>query len=197
MNNQFLSNYFSTLSSLIYQNKELIADINKVIKLFKHTKKQKGKILFLGNGGSAAIASHVSVDLSKNAGIRAINFNESDLITCLSNDHGYDNWMVSAVKMYFDQKKDIAVLISCSGESKNIVNVAKYLNKIKSKFITLTGKNKKNSLKRVNFKNINFWINSDSYNHIELAHLSILLSIIDSVIGKKSYSAKNKLKQFV
>ena len=47
------------------------------------------KILFAGNGGSAAIASHCAVDLTKAAGLRSINFNEADLITCFANDYGY------------------------------------------------------------------------------------------------------------
>ena len=49
--------------------------------------------MIFGNGGSAAIASHVSVDLTKNANIRSVNFNESDLITCFSNDYGYEKWI--------------------------------------------------------------------------------------------------------
>ena len=36
----------------------------------------------MGNGGSAAIASHVSVDFTKMCKIRAVNFNEADLLTC-------------------------------------------------------------------------------------------------------------------
>ena len=52
---------------------------------------QKGnKLIIAGNGGSAAIASHVSIDFTKAAGVRAINFNEADLLTCFSNDYGYN-----------------------------------------------------------------------------------------------------------
>ena len=54
----------------------------------------------MGNGGSASICNHVTVDLSKNAGIRSINFNEANLITCLSNDYGHDNWMKEALKIH-------------------------------------------------------------------------------------------------
>ena len=50
------------------------------------SKKNKKKIMIFGNGGSAAIASHFSVDLTKNANIRCSNYNEADLITCFSND---------------------------------------------------------------------------------------------------------------
>ena len=64
----------------------------------------------MGNGGSAAITSHVSVDLTKNAKIRSINFNESDLLTCLSNDYGYDKWMSKALEFY-STKGDLIVII--------------------------------------------------------------------------------------
>ena len=146
------------------------------------------KVIFLGNGGSAAIASHVSVDLTKNARIRSINFNEADLITCFANDYGHQFWMREAIRMYCD-RGDIVVLISSSGKSKNIVNAAKWCSKNNLKFVTLSGNNYNNPLKRNNNKGINFWINSRSYNHIELAHLFILLSIVDLIIGKNIYKA--------
>ena len=72
-----------------------------------------------------AIASHFSVDLTKNAKVRCINFNEADLLTCFSNDYGYEKWIENAIKYYCD-KGDMLILVSSSGESKNIVNAAKY-----------------------------------------------------------------------
>ena len=146
-----------------------------------------------GNGGSAAIASHVSVDLSKNAGIRAINFNDADLITCLSNDYSYEKWIESALQIYVD-KRDIVVLVSSSGSSKNHLKAARYLKKRKIKFITLTAINKNNPLKKINSKGINIWINSKSYNIIEVFHLYVLLCVIDLCIGKSAYSPTRKLK---
>jgi D-sedoheptulose 7-phosphate isomerase len=163
-------------------------EILETSKLFKRCSLSNNKIIFLGNGGSAAIASHVSVDLTKNAKIRSINFNEADLITCLSNDYGHHYWMTEALRMYCD-KDDIVVFISSSGKSRNIINAAKWCAKQNLKFITLSGNNSNNPLKRNNKKGINFWINSKAYNHIELAHLFILLCIVDLIIGKNIYKA--------
>ena len=160
----------------------------EISKLFKECSLSNNKVIFLGNGGSASIASHVSVDLTKNAKIRSINFNEADLITCFANDFGHENWMKEALRMYSDND-DIVVLISSSGKSKNIVNAAKWCAKTNLKFITLTGNNSNNPLKKINKRGINFWINSKAYNHIELAHLFILLSIVDLIIGKNIYKA--------
>src|SRR5688500_16986268 len=76
------------------------------------------KVLLAGNGASAAIASHVAVDLTRTAGIRALTFNEPDLITCLGNDHGYEHWVTKAIELYGDSG-DVVVLISSSGQSPN------------------------------------------------------------------------------
>ena len=56
----------------------------RIVKLMKKVKKDRKKVILVGNGGSAAMASHVSVDLTKMCNIRAINFNEADLLTCFS-----------------------------------------------------------------------------------------------------------------
>ena len=80
--------------------------------------------MIFGNGGSAAIASHASVDLTKNANIRAVNFNEADLITCFSNDYGYEKWIEKAIDFYADDK-DVLILISSSGKSVNMINACK------------------------------------------------------------------------
>ena len=73
--------------------------------------------MIFGNGGSAAIASHFSVDLTKNAKVRCTNFNESDLITCFSNDYGYEKWVEKAINFYGDSG-DVLIVISAGGKSK-------------------------------------------------------------------------------
>ena len=80
--------------------------------------------MIFGNGGSAAIASHFSVDLTKNARVRCTNYNESDLLTCFSNDYGYEHWVSKAIEFYGDQG-DAVILISAGGNSLNMVNGAK------------------------------------------------------------------------
>ena len=177
------NNFIKILKNFSFDKKIL-----ETSKLFRECNLSNNKVIFLGNGGSASIASHVSVDLTKNAKIRSINFNEADLITCFANDFGHENWMKEALRMYCDNN-DIVVLISSSGNSRNIVNAAKWCSKSNLKFITLTGNNSNNPLKKTNTKGINFWINSKAYNHIELAHLFILLSVVDLIIGKNVYKA--------
>jgi len=183
----FINKYISDLNSF---NKYIIKnyknDILKIADLFIETNKKGRKIIFIGNGGSASICSHVSVDLSKNAKIRSINFNESDLITCLSNDYGHENWMKEAIKLYYD-KEDLVVILSCSGNSPNLCNAAKYSLNKNLNVITITGNLKSNKLRSINKKGINIWINSKSFNQIEILFNTILLLIVDLIIGKKIY----------
>ncbi len=181
---KYFKNYTNLLDDISYVN------LIQSSFLFKKAQKKKNKIILLGNGGSAAIASHIAVDLSKNAKIRAINFNEADLITCLSNDYGHENWMSSALNIYCDVG-DVVILISSSGASKNILKAAEWCRRSKIKFITFSGNDKNNPLKEINKKGINFWVNSSAYNYIEAIHLLLLMSITDFIIGRVDYKSKN------
>ncbi len=179
MSNFFLYYYRSLFLSL---GSIETANLIRIAKLIVSTRKKNNKIILLGNGASAAIASHVSVDLTKTANIRSINFNEADLITCLSNDFGYQNWMSKAIEYYGDSG-DIIILVSSSGKSKNVVNAAKLAKIKKLKIITLTGFSKNNPLKKLG--NINLWLDCKSYNLVETTHQTWLLSIIDYIIKNK------------
>ena len=186
---KFINNYQMDVSKSIdeiFKNQK-----DKIIRLagsIKNIKRRKGKIIIFGNGGSAATASHFSVDLTKNAKIRAINFNEADLITCLSNDYGHDNWVKKAIEFYID-KNDLVILISTSGNSKNVINAAKFLKKKKFSFFSLTGMKKNNLLNKISISKNNLWVNNMSYNQIEIVHHLVLLLIIDLLIGKSVYKA--------
>ncbi len=141
-----------------------------------------GKVILAGNGASAAIASHVAVDLTKAAGVRAVNFNEADLITCFANDYGYEHWVEKALDFYADDK-DVVILISSSGESKNIVNAAARVKAKGLKLITLSGFRQDNKLKESG--DINFWVNSTEYNVVETVHQAWLLAIVDQIAAEK------------
>ena len=153
------------------------------IKLINKTIKKRGRVYIVGNGGSASIASHISVDLAKVARISSSTFNNANLITCFANDYGYENWVTEAIKAYMS-KNDMIILISSSGTSKNIVNAGKYCKKKSINSITLSGFKKNNPLSKLG--NINFYINSNQYNFIEMSHHIILVYFVD-------YFAKNKL----
>ncbi len=177
---KFVNNYFKKLN--LINSKLPKNDFKKFINLLKKIKKDKKKVIFAGNGGSAAMASHVSVDFSKVCKIRSTNFNEADLITCYANDYGYQNWITEALKSYAD-KDDLVVLISSSGKSANIVNAAKYCNKNKIKLVTFTGFKNNNPLRKLG--KLNFWVNSNEYNIIEMAHHVWILMAVDFLSKNK------------
>ena len=188
--NKFIDNYFNDYNKLLLSNfDEVKKKLILIKKNFLQIKKNKKKIIIFGNGGSAAISSHFSVDMTKNANIRCINFNEPDLITCFSNDFGYDNWLSNSIKFYGD-KGDILIAISSSGKSKNIINGCAAAKKKKfSKIITLTGYSINNPVMKKG--DINLWINSKAYNFIENIHQFWLL-LVDLVIGKTEYLPNTK-----
>ena len=175
----------------IYKNSinKILSDIPDIffqesIKLIKKTIKNSGKVYLVGNGGSASIASHISVDLAKVAKVSSSTFNNSNLITCFANDYGYENWVVESIKSYMN-KNDMIILISSSGTSKNIVNAAKFCKKNLINLITLSGFKKNNPLSKCG--DVNFHINSNQYNFIEMSHHIILVYLVDVL-------AKNSLK---
>ncbi len=181
----FVKEYLEDFSSLIKPDDKIIQKIIEAKEELLKVKNNGSKIMIVGNGGSAAIASHFSVDITKNAKIRAVNFNEADLITCFANDYGYEKWVEKAVDFYAD-KNDVLILISSSGKSLNMINACKAAkNKKVSKVITFTGHDKNNPLSKLG--DINFWIDSKAYNFVENTHQLWLLTIVDLIIGKKEY----------
>jgi D-sedoheptulose 7-phosphate isomerase len=165
MKKEYTKKYIREINSKLSELKN--DNFIKFVKILKKIKEKNKKVIFIGNGGSAAMASHASVDFTKVCKIRSINFNEADLLTCYSNDYGYENWAKEALKSYFD-KKDLVVLISSSGKSKNIINAAKYCKQKNINLITFTGFDKNNPVKKLG--KLNFWVDSKKYNLIEMTH---------------------------
>ena len=178
---QFLKTYFNDLANFL-KKEEYLENLIKTKKILLETNKKGKKTMIFGNGGSAAIASHFSVDLTKNARVRCTNYNESDLLTCFSNDFGYERWVEKSIEYYGDEGDNV-ILISVSGTSKNMVNAANYVKKNKfNSLITFTGNKKNNDLDQLG--DVNFWVNSSAYNIIENVHQALLLSLVDLIIGK-------------
>lgn len=169
----YFKNYYKELSNLVinFDETKIVGAAQKIKNIRKNN-----KLFLIGNGGSSSIANHVATDFTKISNIRSVTFNETNLITCFSNDYGFENWPSKAVEK-FGIKNDICVLISSSGKSKNIINAAKICKEKKIFLITFSGFSKDNQLKKLG--NINFWVNSNHYNYIEMTHHVWLVSIAD------------------
>jgi len=184
---QFIKSYLNDFSDLLKPNDELIEKLIQVRDLLLEVNQNNKKILIFGNGGSAAIASHFSVDLTKNAKVRCLNFNEAGLITCFANDYGFEHWVEKAVDFYGDEG-DLLIVISSSGRSQNMINAVKAARNGHFKsVVTLSGFSEDNPLNQLG--DINLWLDSRAYNFVENIHQAWLLTIVDLVIGKREYSA--------
>ena len=179
--NTFYKNYSKSISDLLSSIDTNLID--QSVELIKKKIKTNNTTYIAGNGGSASIASHVSVDFIKVAKVKSSTFNNSNLITCFANDHGYENWVKEAIKAYCS-KNDLIIIISSSGKSPNLVNAAKFCNENNYDLITFTGFDKNNDVSKLG--KINFYVNSHEYNYVEMTHHIILVSIVD-IFAKKIY----------
>lgn len=172
--NNFLNKYSNQIHNLL-KNKD--KEFQKFCQIIESIKKPK-KIFICGNGGSSSIAAHVAVDFLKMTNLNFVNFSDHNLITCFANDFGYENWLSKALEANIN-KNDIVILISSSGKSKNMINAMKTLKKRKIYVITFTGFSKSNFLNKNG--NLNIWIDSKSYNFIEMAHHIFLVAAVDKI----------------
>ena len=169
---EYTNKYCNTIKSAENKKYKLLEIFNLLSKI-----NNNNSIHIFGNGGSASIASHFSMDLTNNSSTRCLNYNDPAIITCYSNDFKFENWVSRAIKKY-GKKKDILILISSSGKSKNMINGIKEAKKKKfDKIITFTAFDKKNYLNTNG--DISFWVDSKEYNIIENTHQFFLLMIVD------------------
>lgn len=144
------------------------------------TVERGGKLVFIGNGGSAGVASHMAIDYGKNGGLRALAFNDGAALTCLGNDLGYDQVFAKQIEMH-GATGDILIAISSSGRSPNILNAVEEARERGLTILTLSGFGPDNPLRKLG--DFNVYIGQESYGCVEIAHLSILHFILDSFMA--------------
>ncbi|WP_334109648.1 SIS domain-containing protein [Thermodesulfitimonas autotrophica] len=141
-----------------------------------------GKLIFVGNGGSAGIASHMAIDFWKNGGMRAVAFNDGALLTCIGNDFGYAEVFAKPVRM-FAEPEDVLVAISSSGQSENILRAVEAGRLCGCRVITLSGFAATNPLRRMG--DINFYVPASHYGFVEVGHQMILHALLDIIIERQ------------
>ncbi len=181
---KFLDDYWLRYQKLFFEsrNDESILNFRNSI---ASTCENNGRLIFMGNGASASLSSHAATDFTKQAKIPSIAFNDHNLVTALSNDYGYENWISKAIE-YYSKSNDMLIFISVSGESTNLINGIKYAKKNKIKTASLTGSNKNNTIK-IN-TDISLWVDSKAYNIVECIHTIWITLIIDMFVGHPEYS---------
>jgi D-sedoheptulose 7-phosphate isomerase len=135
----------------------------------------RGRTFLLGNGGSAAIASHICTDLIK-SGHSAFTLTDPAVLTCFSNDYSYAEAYEAQLERHWNQTGTL-IAISSSGKSDNILNAARYAKKARWNVITLSGFKDDNPLRSIG--DVNYWVPSTNYGVVEIAHLAILHSLVN------------------
>jgi len=162
---------------------ELSEGTEEAVRIIMNRTQAGRKVIFIGNGGSAAIASHQALDYWKNGGMRAVSFNDSSLLTCISNDFGYPHVFEKPVEMFADPG-DVLIAISSSGRSENIVRGSKAGLAKGCDLITMSGFKPDNPLRSMG--HLNFYAASSSYGYVEITHLALCHCIVDTIIEQRA-----------
>jgi D-sedoheptulose 7-phosphate isomerase len=165
---------------------DLGAAFTAIGQLSRRAHAQGRKVMFIGNGGSAGIASHMAVDFTKNGGMRALAFNDGAMLTCFGNDLGYDNVFAKAIEMHA-AAGDVLIAISSSGRSQNILNGVGAARGHGCKVVTFSGFRGDNPLRRMG--DWNLWVNSGEYGFVEVAHQALIHAVLDLAMGWGETSA--------
>jgi D-sedoheptulose 7-phosphate isomerase len=184
-----LNRYFGMLADLL-RGAEVTDRMSKKLPLEEgcewvrktaHEAHDRGNtIIFIGNGGSAGIASHLAIDFSKNGGLRSLALNDPSALTCLGNDLGYEN--VFAKQLEFHARPgDLLIAISSSGRSANILGAVKVATARNCRVATFSGFTEDNELRRTG--DVNFYVRAREYGFVEVAHLALCHAVLDIDMG--------------
>ncbi|MCC3405807.1 MAG: SIS domain-containing protein [Microcoleus sp. PH2017_10_PVI_O_A] len=184
----FATDYFRQLANLSENfeasDKELYPltfseAVSRAAALVSQQSKQQRKVIFIGNGGSAAVASHQAIDYWRNGGFPSMAFNDGALLTCISNDFGYEQVFSKPIAT-FAQSGDIVFAISSSGKSANILAGATQAAKMGCYVITLSAFAPDNPLRQLG--DLNFYVPTMAYGFAEITHLCICHCILDGLM---------------
>lgn len=181
----YLKDYVQELSTAL--NKVSAEQLKKAETLLLETIEKGKRVYVAGNGGSAAIGDHLCCDWLKGTYVQgkpalkvhALASNTA-LLTALSNDFNYEKSFSSQIEM-LGEKDDVAVLISSSGNSPNIVSAAEMASKKGMKVIGLSGfeGGKLNQL-----SDISLHVPVNNYGIAEDGH-QVIMHVLTQMLNKK------------
>ena len=186
MNNQYINELMNTLEQTrIYMENGEESDyetgIQVLVEFFTIHKKAETQIFFIGNGGSSAIASHMTAYFMKNGGMKTYSLYDNAVTTCMGNDYGYE-YVFSRPLEFLGQENDLLVAVSSSGNSQNIVNAINTANTKNMETITFTGFKKDNRSKQLG--TVNVYVPSEKYGIVESIHNLMLQQIVDLIMER-------------
>ena len=150
--------------------------------MLEAVRKSRRTVYAVGNGASAAMASHFAADLAKNGKLHTQVFSDLSLITAISNDMGYSEVFAEPLRRR-GARGDLLVAISSSGNSGNIINAVETAAAIGMDAITFSAMDKNNRLRRMG--QVNLYVPATTYGDAESCHSIMLHYIIDILICGK------------
>lgn len=185
MGDQYIEQFMRALekTKICTEHEELDYEtgIQVLVEHFSRHKKTDTQIFFIGNGGSSAIASHMTADFMKNGGMKTYSLYDNAVTTCMGNDYGYE-YVFSRPLEFLGREDDLLVAVSSSGNSKNIINAVHAAMVKNMEIITLTGFKKENQLKQLGM--VNVYVPSEKYGIVESIHNLILQQIVDTIMER-------------
>lgn len=187
MYKEYLDKLIESLEITRIYNREGIAckdyeeAMQKLLELFTEAKQEGKQVFFIGNGGSAAISSHMTADFMKNGGMKTYSLYDNSVTTCFGNDYGYE-YIFSRPLEFLANEGDLLVAVSSSGNSQNIVNAIEVAQKKAMKIITFTGFRKDNRM--IHSGDYNLHVPIEHYGIVESIHNLILQQIVDVILER-------------
>lgn len=182
----FVTEYLAHVRAVLDAD-DLQASVSNAVQLLLDTRNAGRKVMFAGNGASASLASHYALDFTKQADVRSVSFNDVPLITAYANDYGFDKWVARAMQ-HHGEAGDVAILISSSGTSPNMLEAADGCRELGIRVLSFTGFDATNPLRQRS--DIGFWAESRAYNVIEAVHAVWLGLLCDLIVGSREYGVK-------
>ena len=186
---EWIKTYSDTINRVTFEweDKKVLVDefVHNLSQEFISSAKEDNVIFILGNGGSNAIASHLSQDINNKCNVRSLSIDSSSYITCQTNDYGYDKAFSNFIRT-FARLNDLGIFISSSGNSENICNAINQFSNVSERLILLSGFEKNNRLNN-EFSSLGkafVNIKKGEYGIVECAHQMILHIVIDFVSSK-------------
>ncbi len=159
--------------------------IKLILDRFLYHKERRSQVFFIGNGGSSAIASHMTADFMKNGGMNTYSLYDNAVTTCMGNDYGYE-YIFAKPMDFLVKENDLVVAISSSGNSRNIQNAIDIAGKKKAEVVTFTGFGADNKAKQTG--NINVYVPARKYGIVESIHNIILQQVVDMIMERDGVS---------
>ena len=185
---KYYQNYISALKATLdsleasnqYGETDSASWLSSSQKITEECKQSSGRFIFIGNGASAAFASHMSLDWSKNGGVPCVPMFDLSHLTALGNDLGYDEVFATQIGWH-GTPADVLITVSSSGNSPNLVRAIEVARERGMKVVTLSGLKPDNKSRAMG--DLNLYIPAKTYGIVECAHQILLHAWLDHSMG--------------